>query len=72
MAMEYLIVHFPETRRVLIDGVDQGRTDRTIELEAGTYTVSLSPPDRVTPKQRKLTLSKTSPIKPKELRFAKT
>ncbi len=70
--MEYLIVRFPETRRVLIDGVDQGRTDRTIEVEAGTYTVSLSPPDHAKPTQRTITLSNTSPIKPKELKFAKT
>ncbi|HET6463999.1 MAG TPA: PEGA domain-containing protein [Nitrospiria bacterium] len=70
--MEYLIVHFPETRRVLIDGQDQGRTDRTIELEAGTYTVSLSPSDHVKPKKRTVTLSNTSPIKPREVAFGKT
>ncbi|HTN43572.1 MAG TPA: PEGA domain-containing protein [Nitrospiria bacterium] len=70
--MEYLSVHFPETRRVLIDGRDQGRTDRTIELEAGTYTVSLSPSDDVKPKKRRVRLSRTSPIRPKEITFAKT
>ena len=68
--MEYLIVRFPETRRVLIDGVDQGQTKQVIELEAGTYTVSLSPPDGVKPKKRTITLSNTSPIKPKEITFA--
>jgi hypothetical protein len=69
--MEYLIVHFQETRRVLIDGQDQGRTDRTIELEPGTYTVSLSPSDDVKPQKRRIRLSKTSPIKPREIAFAK-
>jgi hypothetical protein len=70
--VEYLIVHFQETRRVLIDGQDQGRTDQTIELEAGTYTVSLSPSDDIKPKKRRILLSRTSPIMPKEITFAKT
>jgi len=70
--MEYLLVHFPEARRVLIDGVDQGRTDQTIELAAGTYTVSLSPSDHVKPRKRTVRLSNTSPIKPREVAFAKT
>jgi len=70
--VEYLIVHFPETRRVLIDGLDQGPTDQTIELAPGTYTVSLSPSDDVKPKKRRITLSKTSPIKPSEVAFGKT
>jgi hypothetical protein len=56
---------------VLIDGQDQGRTDRTIELEPGTYTVSLSPSDDVKPQKRRIRLSKTSPIKPREIAFAK-
>ena len=70
--MEYLLVHFPEARRVLIDGQDQGRTERTIELEAGTYTVTLSPSDNVKPKKRAVRLLNTSPIKPREVTFAKT
>jgi len=69
--MEYLLVHFPETRRVLIDGVDQGRTEETLELEAGTYLVTLSPPVDYKPKKRKVALKNTSPISPLEIRFAK-
>ncbi len=71
MAMEYLIVRFSETRRVLVDKVDQGRTDDVIELETGTYTITLSPPKNYTPKWRRVALSNTSPIKPKEVTFAK-
>jgi PEGA domain len=69
--MEYLIVHFPESRRVLIDGSDRGRTDETLELERGTYLVTLSPPVDYKPVQRKVALKRTSPVSPLEIRFAK-
>jgi hypothetical protein len=69
--MEYLIVRFHEARGVLADKVDQGQTNQVIELESGTYTISLAPPANFKPKRRKITLSNTSPIKPKEITFAK-
>ncbi len=69
--MEYLIVYFPETRRVLIDGEDQGETGETIELDRGTYVVSLSPSDDSTPKKHTVILKNTSPIRPKQVTFAK-
>jgi hypothetical protein len=70
--MEYLFVHFSETRRVLINGTDQGRTDETLELERGTYIVTLAPPHDYKPKKRKVALKRTSPVSPLEIRFAKT
>jgi hypothetical protein len=69
--MEYLLVHFPASRRVLVDGNDQGRTDETLELERGTYIVTLSPPLDYKPKKRKVALKRTSPVSPLEIRFAK-
>jgi hypothetical protein len=69
--MEYLIVYFPETRRVLIVGEDQGETGETIELDRGTYVVSLSPSDDSTPKKHTVILKNTSPIRPKQVTFAK-
>jgi len=69
--MEYLLVHFPEPRRVLINGTDQGRTNAMLELERGTYIVTLAPPQDYKPKKRKVALKRTSPVSPLEIRFAK-
>jgi len=69
--MEYLLVHFPEPRRVLINGADQGRTAETLELDRGTYVVTLSPPQDYKPKKRKVALKRTSPVSPLEIRFSK-
>lgn len=70
--MEYLLVNFPQDRGVVIDEEEQGRTNETIELEAGTHTVTLtSPPNNFRPKQRKVTLTGTSALTPKEVSFAK-
>ncbi len=46
MPLEYLVVHFPRSRRVFIDDDFNGRTDDVIELEAGRHVVSLGLPLR--------------------------
>lgn len=67
--MEYLVVRFPRSRRVTIDDEFNGRTNVVIELEAGTYTVSLGPPANFTPKSRRVVLKDTSALAPKEVAF---
>lgn len=68
--MEYLLVHFPRSRRVVVDGVFSGRTEEVIELEAGTHEVSLGPPyNNFTPASRKIVLRKTSVLTPLEVSF---
>ena len=67
--MEFLVVRFPRNRRVLIDDEFNGRTDERIELEAGTYTVSLGPPANFTPESQRIVLRNTSPLEPRELTF---
>ena len=52
--MEYLIVHFPRSRRVKVDDEFNGRTDELIELEAGSHLVTLGPPDNFTPEERRI------------------
>jgi hypothetical protein len=70
--MEYLLVHFPDDRSVVIDNELQGRTNETIEVEAGTHIISLkSPPENFRPGQRKVTLTGTSALTPREVSFAK-
>jgi hypothetical protein len=67
--MEYLRVLFPRSRRVRVDDEFNGRTNELIELEAGTYTVSLGPPANFAPESRRVLLRKTSKFEPKEVTF---
>ena len=67
--MEYLIVHFPRSRRVKVDDEFNGRTDELSELEAGSHLVTLGPPDNFTPEERRLVLRATSELEPREISF---
>ena len=67
--MEYLIVHFPRSRRVKVDDDFNGRTDELIELEAGSHVVTLGPPENFTPIERRLVLKDTSELEPREISF---
>lgn len=72
--MEHLKVIFPEDGRgVLIDGKRNGTTNVVIEVDAGTYTVSLVPPPDFMPKEQQVVLepNETGPLSPKEVTFAK-
>ncbi|PKN68287.1 MAG: hypothetical protein CVU54_15515 [Deltaproteobacteria bacterium HGW-Deltaproteobacteria-12] len=69
--MEYLLVKHPDDREVLIDATVQGRTNKTIEVEKGTHIISLkSPPQNFRPRQKKIKLAGTSPLAPREVKFA--
>jgi len=69
--MEYLLVHFPASRRVKVGNVFQGKTEELIELEAGTYTITLDePPINFTPKKQEVRLAGTTPLSPREVTFA--
>ena len=67
--MEYLVVLFPRSRRVKINGEFQGRTGELIELEGGKYTVSLGPPSTFRPASRTVDLHNTSALAPMTIRF---
>lgn len=67
--MEFLLVHFPRSRRVKVDDEFNGRTEEIIELEAGTHVISLGPPQNFKPGERKITLANTDPISPREVSF---
>ena len=44
--MEYLVVNFERSRRVVVNGNPFGLTNTVIQIEAGTHTVTLeAPPD---------------------------
>jgi hypothetical protein len=67
--MEFLLVHFPRSRRVIVDGEFNGRTGEIIELEAGTHVISLGPPLNFTPSERRIVLKDTDPVAPREINF---
>ncbi len=67
--MEYVVVRFPGSRPVKIDGEFNGRTGELIELEAGTYTISLGAPPNFTPESQQVVLKGTSALNPKEVVF---
>lgn len=67
--MEYLIVHFPRSRRVKVDGEFHGQTEELIELEAGTHMITLGPPPNFTPSEQRIVLKNTSPLSPREVTF---
>jgi hypothetical protein len=69
--MEHLLVIFPASRTVLIDGEKSGRTNKILRVEEGTHTISLGEPRDYTPSSRTLNVKGTSPIKPNEVTFVK-
>ncbi|OPX98900.1 MAG: hypothetical protein A4E58_00605 [Syntrophorhabdus sp. PtaB.Bin006] len=55
--MPLLKVIFPDKRRLLIDEVPHGYTNRKLELEAGIYVISIQgPPFDFAPQKQKITL----------------
>lgn len=69
--MEYLLVVFDERSGVLVDNVEEGFTNEVIELETGTYTISLIEPKDFTPESREIILRRTTATRPKVIRFEK-
>lgn len=70
--MEYLIVYFPEQRRVIIDSTDSGfDTNVVIETDGGHHTISLGEPLDYIPKEQKIVLEGTNVLDPQEVTFEK-
>jgi len=67
--VEFLIVRFPESRPVLVDGVPQGFTNKVLELEAGTHDVTLGPPRDFSPLEQKVRLQNTAALDPCRVQF---
>lgn len=69
--MQYLKVRFPTRRRVKIDDEFNGYTNKLIEIRGGPHKVSMGNPKNFNPKERKVNLRNTSPLRPKIVRFEK-
>lgn len=67
--MEYLLVRYPGTREVLVDGAFQGWTNVILPLDAGTYTVTLGAPRDFAPLEQRIHLEFTSILTPYRITF---
>jgi len=71
MAIEYLLVTFPEPRAVLADGNGVGFTNHTLMLPTDEYLISLAGTGYQPPNQD-IALSGTSLVKPMVISFTST
>jgi hypothetical protein len=69
--MQYLLVSFAEARRVIIDETVQGMTNELLELEEGTYRITLEGTLDFVPDMREIILRRTSELNPRVVCFEK-
>jgi hypothetical protein len=67
--MEYVIVHFRESRTVLIDGNEAGSTNETLRVSEGFHSFSLVGPANFTPSDQTVKIANTTQVKPKGVSF---
>ena len=72
MAKEYLVVLFVRNRRVMINDQFMGTTNTKLELERGSYEVTLGPPNNFAPARQHVDLRHTSSQKPMIVEFSET
>jgi hypothetical protein len=68
MVLEYLLVHFGETRMVLADGNPVGVTNHILVLQPGSYAITLSG-SGYSPTSAAIDLFGTSVVQPKVVVF---
>jgi len=66
---EYLVVLFPQPRKVRLNDAPKGMTNELLTLEGGKYKVSLEPPYDFTPTEQEIDLRNTSALNPREVEF---
>jgi hypothetical protein len=67
--MEHVIIMYPKSRTVLIDGEETGMTNTILRVEEGTHTFRLDGPKDYKPSFRRVKVHDTSPIDPREITF---
>ncbi|MCG3180142.1 MAG: hypothetical protein BIFFINMI_02497 [Phycisphaerae bacterium] len=68
---QYVIVHYPDSRSVYVDGREHALTNRVILISPGHYEFSLGSPDDYRPKTVVADVRGTSRTAPKEIVFEK-
>jgi hypothetical protein len=67
--VEYLLVWFEASRRVVVNKSPSGFTNTIIQVDAGTHTVTLEPPPDFSPVAQTVLLKNTSPLAPLTITF---
>jgi len=67
--MENVIVSFPTSRDVYVDGERNGRTGDSIRVDAGTHRFDLGSPQDYEPEYREVAVSDTTVLDPMEIVF---
>jgi hypothetical protein len=67
--MEYVIVHFRESRTVLIDGDEAGLTNEPLRVNQGFHTFSLAGPADFTPQEQTVKIANTTQVGTKGVYF---
>ena len=68
--MEYVIVEFDEDRAVYIDDQENGRTNQSLRVGAGTHSFRLGGEQNYSPPEITCAVSGTSVLSPKIIKFA--
>ncbi len=69
--MEHVIVTFPTDRYVYIDGEQNGRTNNSLRLGAGSHLFDLGPLKNYEPESQTVVVSGTTVLDPQEIVFTK-
>lgn len=69
--MEYVIVSFPTSRNVFINGNQNGKTNEKLRVPAGTHRFDLGPLKNYTPDFQDVPVSGTTVLDPKMILFSK-
>lgn len=62
--MEFVIVRYPTSRTVFIDGADAGATNERLRIEEGKHAFNLGNPRDYVPKWRRAAVTGTTSIQP--------
>ena len=69
--MEYVIVTFPTDRFIYIDGEQNGRTNNSLRVDAGSHSFDLGPLKNYEPEMQTVVVSGTTVLDPQEIVFTK-
>ena len=69
--MEYVVVVFPTDRFVYIDGEKNGRTNKSLRIDAGSHSFDLGPLKNYEPESQTIEVVDTTVLEPLEIVFAK-
>jgi hypothetical protein len=67
--MEYLLVRFDQRRRVVVNGLRNGFTNSILQLESGSYEITLEPPPDFSPLSQSVRLQNTAAMDPYQVTF---